>query len=1098
MPEKLLSTEGHQNRSQRLLLALSQATQKVLRARSSEEVYRAVGSEVVALGLQAVIFRLTDDRTHLQIPFLTFESGLLRAVEKLAGVRAVEYLIPIKSGSVYDQVIRENNTIYLDNVVEPLMGSLRKGSRSKATKILKVLNLQQAIYAPLIVDGQLEGIFLILGPILDPEDQPAVSVFANQIAGALENVKLIEDIRQSELKFRQIIENIADGVAVTVDNHYYWVSPAFADMFGYAPEEMLGYGHELVVAPQGLELLAERDRKRAAGDTIASFIEVPAIHKTGKQIHIHITSRQVQFDGQNAIQIVVRDITTRIQREEQLDIFRQFIEAAGEGFGMATMDGKIHYANPALIQMVKETQLENLHGKSIVSYYPPNFQQLFKDEVFPSLMEHGCWNGETELVAKTGESFPVAESYFLIRNQQGQPIYVADVITDISARKNAQAELRQHRTHLEELIIERTQALKEREELLIALMDASEDTIALIDVDGNVLSINRNGAERYGKTPDELVGKDIHTFMGADVSEDRKALVDQVFETGVAASAEDFRAGIYGLNDLYPVKNADTGEVEKVALFAKDITDRKRDEEKLRQSEARFRSLFDGSPFVLWEEDFSAVKTYLDEIKSKGVDDLRDYFSTNPTALANCLQQIKILNVNQAAVDAFETSSVENLMANQDKFFLPEAYEIFAEELIAFDNGELSFEGEIPAMTLKGKPIETYARAIIPPGYEHTWEKVFVSSVEITERKQFEGWIAGLNQLKEELLTRDDLQSNMRHITEAVVNIFGADFCRLWIIKPGDRCELDCVHATGTKGPHVCHVRDRCLHLVASSGRYTHIDGEMHRRVPLGAYKIGRVATGDESKLVTNQVLVDPRIHDHQWASDNGLASFAGYKISSDEGDPRGVLALFSQSEISERQDGLIETIANTASQLILMDRAETELRESEARYRLLAEASPEMIFVIDRDDRIQYLNTQAAEQFGKHPQDVIGKQIANLFPPEISQQQSDSIQQVFDSGEKLYAENPIQFPGYEAWLSTWLVPIVEQNKVQAVLGISQNITERKQTEGEIALHVEELERFNRLAIGREMRIIELKQKVNELMVELGREPLYASSYGGE
>ena len=73
-----------------------------------------------------------------------------------------------------------------------------------------------------------------------------------------------------------------------------------------------------------------------------------------------------------------------------------------------------------------------------------------------------------------------------------------------------------------------------------------------------------------------------------------------------------------------------------------------------------------------------------------------------------------------------------------------------------------------------------------------------------------------------------------------------------------------------------------CLHLAASSGRYTTIDGS-HRRVPLGCYKIGRIASGEEPKLVTNDVTHDPRVYDRQWAEDLGLVSFAGYRLLAPE-----------------------------------------------------------------------------------------------------------------------------------------------------------------------------------------------------------------------
>lgn len=115
---------------------------------------------------------------------------------------------------------------------------------------------------------------------------------------------------------------------------------------------------------------------------------------------------------------------------------------------------------------------------------------------------------------------------------------------------------------------------------------------------------------------------------------------------------------------------------------------------------------------------------------------------------------------------------------------------------------------------------------------------------EITGRKRVEDRIRKLNQLQTLLLDPDILEKQLKKITDGVVDIFNADFCRIWLIDQGDRCDTGCAHAAVTEGPHVCRYRDKCLHLAASSGRYTHLGGETHRRVPFGCYKIGTIASG--------------------------------------------------------------------------------------------------------------------------------------------------------------------------------------------------------------------------------------------------------------
>ena len=100
------------------------------------------------------------------------------------------------------------------------------------------------------------------------------------------------------------------------------------------------------------------------------------------------------------------------------------------------------------------------------------------------------------------------------------------------------------------------------------------------------------------------------------------------------------------------------------------------------------------------------------------------------------------------------------------------------------------------------------------------------------EREQILLWQRGLNEVQQSLLTPAPIEDKLKYITDSVVRLFEADFCRIWLIRPGDLCECGCIHAGVQEGPHTCRYRDRCLHLLASSGRYTHIDGQVRRRIP--------------------------------------------------------------------------------------------------------------------------------------------------------------------------------------------------------------------------------------------------------------------------
>ena len=164
------------------------------------------------------------------------------------------------------------------------------------------------------------------------------------------------------------------------------------------------------------------------------------------------------------------------------------------------------------------------------------------------------------------------------------------------------------------------------------------------------------------------------------------------------------------------------------------------------------------------------------------------------------------------------------------------------------------------------------------------------------------------------------------------------------------------------------------------------------------------------------------------------------------------------QSEIVGRrrvEDELRQSLdrAERARQALLsasedQKRVATALRESEMKYRLLAEASHDMIILVNRRFEVEYTNTFAAQQFGVAPQEVIGKRVADFFPPEVVRRQQTHLQQVLDSGQSLHVEAPVVISGSTVWLSSWLVPIKsETEQANAILIVSRDVTERIQAE---------------------------------------------------
>lgn len=241
-----------------------------------------------------------------------------------------------------------------------------------------------------------------------------------------------------------------------------------------------------------------------------------------------------------------------------------------------------------------------------------------------------------------------------------------------------------------------------------------------------------------------------------------------------------------------------------------------------------------------------------------------------------------------------------------------------------------------------------------------------------------------LNRLKEGLFTSKAFEEELKCITDGIIDIFSAELARIWIISPGDRCDSGCCHAEVKRGPHVCRNRDRCLILRSSSGLYSHIDGEFYSRIPFGCNKVGRIAKGQESKFLNNDIQSDSNIGHPEWAKHHGLTSFAGYRLISVTGEPIGVIAVFSKHPISQAEDGLLENLSITASQIIQNAFVERERDKTERFLTSVFDSIRDGISVLDADLNILRVN-QFIEETYSDGKSLIGRKCYEVYQKRTS-----------------------------------------------------------------------------------------------------------------
>ena len=132
---------------------------------------------------------------------------------------------------------------------------------------------------------------------------------------------------------------------------------------------------------------------------------------------------------------------------EELAIFRRFAEASGQGFSMAGLDHRLVYVNPALCRMLGDDTPQDRLGQHLSVCYPEEANRRGREEIEPALLRDGFWQGELPLLSRQGKEIPTWQNSFIIRDEGGNPVRLAVVITDITDRKAAEGALRRkHRT----------------------------------------------------------------------------------------------------------------------------------------------------------------------------------------------------------------------------------------------------------------------------------------------------------------------------------------------------------------------------------------------------------------------------------------------------------------------------------------------------------------------------------------------------------------------------------------------------------------------------------------------------------------------------
>jgi PAS domain S-box-containing protein len=177
---------------------------------------------------------------------------------------------------------------------------------------------------------------------------------------------------------------------------------------------------------------------------------------------------------------------------------------------------------------------------------------------------------------------------------------------------------------------------------------------------------------------------------------------------------------------------------------------------------------------------------------------------------------------------------------------------------------------------------------------------------------------------------------------------------------------------------------------------------------------------------------------------------------------------------------------------------AERALQESNERLRALVNTIPDLVWLKDAEGKYLACNPRFEQFFGAAEADIVGRPDYNFLPAELADlfRANDRAAMAANGPTVNEEEATFAADGHREILQTIKTPFFDgTGNVIGVLGIARDITAQKAAEAELRKNNEELQRFNRATVGRELDMIDLKQQVNAMALELGRRPVFAMRF---
>ena len=402
------------------------------------------------------------------------------------------------------------------------------------------------------------------------------------------------ELRDTKERFRVLAESSLTGVYLIEDGRFRYVNPAMASMHGYSVAELVDrLDYWELVHPDDRATVAENIRRRLSGETKEVRYQFRALRKDGSSFPVEVHGRRIEHAGRTGVMGTALDNTERQRAEDQLRASEAKSKEMQRIAHVGWWERDFRTNRVSLSDEVRRTfgvrpvDLPDWHQRWLELIHPDDRAKAAEASAAALLQGGPRYDIEYRVVCPDGAVRIVHSQGDVTWDESVRPLRQFGVLQDVTELRQAERELRSSEARFRTFV------------------DHAVDAFFLHDDQLRILDVNRQACVSLGYSREELIGMHPREF---DVGLD-EALIERLrrrISAGEAATFETRHRRKDG--SLFPVEiravqfERAGGSPRHLAL-ARDISERKRNEEALRQSEDRFRALVQFSFDVYWETD---------------------------------------------------------------------------------------------------------------------------------------------------------------------------------------------------------------------------------------------------------------------------------------------------------------------------------------------------------------------------------------------------------------------------------------------------------------------------------------------------------------